>query len=132
MKLPVMIYECDGCGACCRLSIIEAGPLDALREPRIAEHGALLDDHGKIPIEDAAFLLNSKKDGGCVFLREDNRCEIHATRPACCVNFQAGSKKRQDMRKASGLPRLPGRVVADPTPLDRIHVVARDGGGDDA
>jgi hypothetical protein len=32
-----LYFECDRCGLCCRRLLIEAGPGDVVREPRISE-----------------------------------------------------------------------------------------------
>lgn len=128
MNLPILVYDCDQCGACCRHLIIECEHADALREPRIAAEAKLMDGHGKIPLVDAAWRLNGEKtDNGfpCVFLGADNRCGIHATRPHVCVNFQAGSDQCQQARHYARLPQLTARRVTKPTILDRLHVLAR-------
>lgn len=122
------VFECDGCGACCRHLIIEADHLDALREPRIAAEARLLDGKGKVAIEDAAWGMNrGDKDGlDCVFLGKDNRCGIYATRPGVCVSMQAGSEQCRDARRMAGLaPLAPTRQAA--TMLNRLHVLAREG-----
>lgn len=127
MNLPILVYDCDQCGACCRRLIIECDHLDVLREPRIAVKGTLLDGHGKIPLEDAAWGLNQRNGNpSCVFLR-DNKCSIYATRPNVCVNHQAGSEQCQDARKREGLPRLTPRKVSAPATIERIHELARKG-----
>ncbi len=126
MKLPQLVYDCDRCGACCRYLIVEAEHLDALREPRIQTEARLLDGHGRMPLEDAAWGLNrcAPKGGSpCVFLGDDNTCGIYATRPNVCVNVQAGSYQCQTSRESAGLPRLDGRPSTHTMP-DRLYLLA--------
>lgn len=101
--LPVLAYECDRCGACCRSFIVEADFDDAQREPLIAARGKLMDGHGRIPLQDAAWCLAAGEP--CVFLT-DNRCTIYATRPGVCRDFDAGSQQCQRARQTEGLRRL--------------------------
>jgi Fe-S-cluster containining protein len=106
-----MRYECDKCGACCKGTlIVEAEELDVLREPRIID----ADSHhrGKsveqmvheIQTEWKAVILACSRP--CMFLGEDNLCQIYPTRPNACVGMQAGDEQCQDARAANGLPPL--------------------------
>lgn len=117
--LPQLVYECDSCGQCCKKLILEVDHLDALREPRIARDAHLMDGHGKLPLEDAVWSMNSRGgDHACVFLGTDCRCSIYATRPNVCVSFQAGGEKCQDLRRMAGIEPLKPRPARDI--LDRI------------
>ena len=110
-----MTYECDQCGACCRFPIIEITPVDLAREPKLQavsrpfKHGfgpclntqEDRDEYERIgPLvpgfEEGALLATGSFDP-CPMLAE-NRCTVHATRPACCVAFQAGSDQCQEAR----------------------------------
>lgn len=122
-----LVYDCDGCGLCCRHLIIEAELSDALREPRIVQRGYILDGRGKLPILDAKVGLTDV--GGCVFLGDDNRCGIYATRPHCCVAFIAGSPKCAQLRSDHGKPPLVGRKAA--TFADRVSVAVVERENDD-
>lgn len=125
------LYECDCCGACCRNLIVEVDHLDALREVRITVEGRLLDGKGKMPLADAMWgLNNSKRTGhfGCVFIGDDNKCGIYATRPNVCVDVQAGGQKCQQARASAKLPPLePTGTTRKPTVIQRIKELARAG-----
>lgn len=123
IALPV--FECDRCGACCSL-ILEASHEDALREPRIAAEGHLMDGRGDLPLEDAVWLLNSESDGcACVFLGEDKRCGIYATRPHMCVAMQAGSEQCQMARGMAGMPALEPTGRNAETMIERVAATVR-------
>lgn len=108
--LPILVFYCDaGCSLCCRKLIVEADPLDVLREPRIGQECKAMDGHGKIPLTDSVWALACVDP--CVFL-DGHRCSIYATRPNVCVSFEAGGKKCQELRKADGRPPL------QPTPQE--------------
>lgn len=103
-------YECDQCGACCRSLIVEAGWLDALREPKIlnvSRHALTLDD-----LKDGSrcVVLYDRQTKACPFLvdRQDSKCDcsIYPTRPNECVACQAGDPKCQQARMQCGLPLL--------------------------
>lgn len=130
IELPVLVYECDSCGACCRSPmLLEAQHHDVLREPRIAERGMLLDGHGKLEFGQAEWSLNDRSEGGlgaCVFLGGDNRCGIYATRPVMCVAFQAGSEKCQRQRAIAGLPPLERRTTEVPTAVEAAASLYRE------
>jgi Fe-S-cluster containining protein len=115
-------YECDMCGACCRMLIIEVEHLDVLREPKIRDvvppfkvhEGMVIEDcEGNVldPADDpyyagAALLVEKNGHYQCPFVQDDNKCAVYASRPNCCVAFQAGSQQCQEVRESAGLPRL--------------------------
>jgi Fe-S-cluster containining protein len=84
---------CQQCGDCCRSLIVEAGPLDALREPRIARRGHLLAGRNDDPLEPQEWAWSLSCGTACPFLRPDNTCEIYATRPDACVGFVPGESR---------------------------------------
>lgn len=114
--------ECHKCGACCTVLIVEAEPLDALREPRIAEVCGLpavpadcyeLDEEadeahprdvwsGGVAVLAPRFgePIDEKRKEllPCPFLA-DRRCSIYPTRPNCCVAFAPGSEACQNARE---------------------------------
>src|SRR5262245_37038124 len=96
------IYECDGCGACCRTFPIFAAQTDADREPRIAAEGrklpqALTTGEWHYRLYPLPFLE------ACCFLDGEDRCAIYATRPDVCRRFAAGSDQCQQARERQGL-----------------------------
>jgi len=112
-------YECDCCGACCRVLIVEIGWIDVLREPKlrtvtepfkVPEGEAILDQNGE-PIEDpdpymAGANLACGSHSPCKLLGADNRCTIYPTRPNDCVSMQAGDDQCQIARDCAGLAPL--------------------------
>jgi len=124
VRLEQLVYECDRCGACCERLTIQVEPLDALREPRIATAGKLLDGNGTIALEDARWSLNDPgRQHACVFLGADKACEIYASRPNLCVSAQAGGESCRKAREWAGLPAL-AAVAAEPrNVLDQIQVM---------
>ena len=102
---------CQRCAACCQHTIIEAEFLDALREPRIAAEGILLDGYGTIPPDQSSWCLNRPLGGPCIFLEAarlptgggQSRCTIYPTRPNVCVAFEPGSDACCRARADAGL-----------------------------
>ena len=104
METP--LYECDGCGACCRTFPIFAAETDAVREPRIVQEGRKLSDSlGSPTWRYQLFLLPFHQ--ACCFLNESQRCTIYETRPDVCRTFTAGSTQCQEARERSGIKKLP-------------------------
>lgn len=133
--LPVLapFYACPpDCGLCCKHLIVEASPLDVIREPRIAEYCAILNGRGELTPGQASWGMYSKDRINppqtplrCAFLNNANRCVIYATRPNVCVAFMSGSEKCQELRRDHGLPPLkpreavtmPEKIAAEFAPL---------------
>lgn len=97
MPEELALYECDGCGACCRTFPIFASQSDAAREPRIAAESQHLPDHLSTP-EWTYRLYPLPFLQACCFLDGENRCEIYPTRPDTCRSFAAGSDQCQEAR----------------------------------
>lgn len=113
-------YACDSCGLCCQKLIIEIQWLDFQREPRlrgvtkpftVPAGFHITDDETDEPIEDpdpymAGAMLACGRNHPCPMLGEDKRCTIYPTRPNCCVAFEPGGEKCQELREGAGLPPL--------------------------
>lgn len=112
-------YACDSCGLCCQKLIIEIEWLDFQREPRLRDvtkpftvpAGMFIADDNDERIEDpdpymAGAMLACGRRMPCPMLGEDKRCTIYPTRPNCCVSFEPGGEKCQELREDYGLPRL--------------------------
>jgi Fe-S-cluster containining protein len=99
------MFECDGCGACCRTFPIFADAADAAREPRVEREGRRLLDHLQTPRwMYQLFPLPFHKR--CCFLHSDDRCTVYPTRPAVCREFAAGSDQCQEARRRQGFSEL--------------------------
>lgn len=105
------IFECDGCGACCRTWPVFVFEADADREPRIAAQGRREPDRSRKP--PWTYHLNFEAGNlACCFLASDQRCSIYETRPKLCRDFTAGSIQCQEARQRHGLPPLNALVEA--------------------
>ena len=118
--MPYDRYECDRCAACCKFPIVEIDEIDVAREPKLATAarpcrgfaGAVYQDDDGNDIQPLApafihgGLLAAGPNHPCPLLGGDNLCTIYATRPNCCVAFQAGTELCQEAREAHGLPPL--------------------------
>lgn len=109
MTTSTEVYECDGCGACCRSKLVDIYEVDTLRNPRIAEQMNPLREPG---FDGEVGYLNCVSNGGCVFLRDDNRCGIYTTRPSACVVYEAGSDDCQQCRLDAGIPLLEPSAIS--------------------
>jgi lysine-N-methylase len=95
-SLPVLQnWDCQGCSACCRhyhvsVSDDERKRIEAQgweKEPDLQGVPYFIRDKGWL--SKAAYRLNHRPDGACVFLGPDNRCRIHnrhgsAAKPLAC------------------------------------------------
>lgn len=111
-------FECDRCGECCRQLLVEAYWIDAEREPKLYQ----ISNH---PVtrpqmrEGSTILLWDQETRECPFLKYENTdhtcCEIHDTRPTCCVAVEAGDAKCQQARLQAGRELLADRNGNTPT-----------------
>lgn len=90
------------CGECCRSLLIEATVEDAEREPRIAQLGSPIYADARLTTsqerELEGFLLNDRKELGCVFLDpQTNLCTIYPTRPLACRLFDCDKASREQL-----------------------------------
>lgn len=91
---------CVNCGLCCKKMIIEIRQEDVDREPRL------------LPVVKPLIGIQDYQEYGlawggsypCPMLDENNRCQIYATRPNCCKDFEVGSEKCNELRSENGLP----------------------------
>ena len=89
--------DCKGCSACCRGmgSSIILDPLDVFRLTKDLECSfqELLSAAVELNVVDGIVLPNLRMAGEqekCVFLNEQGRCNIHASRPGICRLFHLG------------------------------------------
>jgi uncharacterized protein len=99
------MFECDGCGACCRTFPIFADTADAARETRIEREGRRLPDHLRTP-RWTYQLFPLPFHERCCFLDDGDRCTIYLTRPTVCCEFAAGSDQCQEARRRQGFQEL--------------------------
>ena len=91
MKEPMELFECHGCGACCRIpdGIVRVSEDEI---SRIAAFLGMTEDEFVANETDIApdrkgLILKSRADDSCVWLAEDNRCRIHPVKPDKCRTF---------------------------------------------
>lgn len=87
-----MSHQCQKCGQCCKIMLLEIWGLDIDREPRLAEHAVLFSGQEDEPDAYKAYHLPSP----CPMLTSDNKCLIYATRPTMCVAFGKGESSGGD------------------------------------
>jgi len=101
-----MSSPCENCGLCCKSLIIEIDHLDVVREPKLLPVVTLLGGGGRITYEsdwEKQYRLACGSRHPCQMLGEDLRCGIYPTRPNCCVAFEVGSEKCNELREEAGL-----------------------------
>ena len=95
------VKPCSQCGVCCRLFLINLSQKEWLSGKYKAQFKkfGLNDDFNTIQ-KYGGNILNQKKDGSCVYLK-NNLCSIHKKRPQVCRDFFCGStlKKFKEMIK---------------------------------
>lgn len=101
---PAAQSDCR-CGNCCRSLLIEVSELDARCEPKIRKRGSPIYQDPRLTAsgtrERIGYMLNSKKDGACVFLdRKTNLCTIYETRPLICRLFDCDKSDCQSRETA--------------------------------
>ena len=95
-------YDCMNCGACCRCFPIFASQEDAQREPRIQRETRGLEEH--LQTEDKAYQMYPLPfHETCVFLKDNQLCQIYETRPEVCRRFTAGSDQCIEARARKGI-----------------------------
>lgn len=86
------INECDQCGICCKLFLINLNEIEYLSgKYKTLNNESVLDDFG-LAKERGLIFLDRKEDGSCIYL-ENNSCSIHKTRPEVCREFFCTSKE---------------------------------------
>ena len=98
-------FRCKQCGGCCRdRNDILLSPFDLCRMAKALDKTLpeVLSDYGHLYVGDMSKVplisLRMRDDNGkCHFLREDNRCRIHSSKPVVCALFPLGrSASRKD------------------------------------
>jgi Fe-S-cluster containining protein len=90
-----MIKNCSQCGLCCQLFLINLNKKEYYSEKyktELESFGVL--NNFKKAVKYGANILKQKKNGGCIYLK-DNKCLIHQTRPQVCREFFCNSKSKK-------------------------------------
>jgi len=97
--------SCSQCGICCQLFLINLTQKEWLSgkyKTQFKEFG--LNNDFNIVQRYGGNLLRQKKDGSCVYLK-NNLCSIHQKRPQACREFFCGSK----LKKFKGMIKIINR-----------------------
>ena len=81
---------CQRCGACCRqpgFVLLESGEAAAIAAFLGIEETKFANDFANLSPDRGALILKEKPDDACIFLSEENTCEINPVKPAQCRNF---------------------------------------------
>lgn len=86
------MFECTGCGACCRREgIVEFTADEATSAARFMlgpdASPADLGPSTWSRLADGSYQVAVPKGGGCAFLSADNRCVIQPVKPAQCATY---------------------------------------------
>ena len=91
MKEPMELFECQGCGACCRIpdGIVRVSEDEISRIAAFLgmTDGEFVATETDIAPDRKGLILKSRADDSCVWLAEDNRCRIHPVKPDKCRSF---------------------------------------------
>ncbi|MFW6196061.1 MAG: YkgJ family cysteine cluster protein [Thermoplasmatota archaeon] len=93
-------FECRMCGKCCHYEI----PLTILDIHRIAKELDIQDKkafskiiQGKPSKKSNLFKIRKKEDRSCIFLNEENKCDIHEARPNVCEFYFCDLSEKDEM-----------------------------------
>mgnify|MGYP001239140221 CR=1 FL=1 len=107
--------ECRRCGVCCTLHQAFVSPADI---ERIVKYLGITVNDWNERYDDtrwqySEFSLIRHVDGACAFLKYEgglSTCAIHAVKPECCANWQAGPERkecREGMEKGDNTNKYP-------------------------
>ena len=90
-KEGVASFVCRRCGACCRIK----DGIVRVSEEEIARIAAFLgmtesdfvEAETEVAPDRTGLILKSRPDGACVYLRDDNLCQINPVKPDKCRTF---------------------------------------------
>lgn len=90
-----MAYKCFECGICCKLFLINLTEEEykSGKYKTQFEMFGLVNDFNEAEMC-AANIIEQKKDGSCIYLK-DGKCSIHKTRPKSCRGFFCTSKNKK-------------------------------------
>lgn len=98
----ISIQPCSQCGICCRLFLINLTReewMSGSYKTQLKEFG--LDDDSDTAQRYGGNILSQKKDGSCVYLK-NNLCSIHKRAPQSCRDFFCEST----LKKFKGMVRI--------------------------
>jgi len=89
------MHKCFECGICCKLFLINLTEEEykSGKYKTQFEMFGLVDDFNEAEMC-AANIIEQKKDGSCIYLK-DGKCSIHKIRPKSCRAFFCTSKSKK-------------------------------------
>ena len=110
-------FECQGCGACCRIpnGIVRVSESEI---SRIAAFLGMTDEEFIATETDVApdrkgLVLKNRTDDSCAWLTEDNRCRIHPVKPDKCRTFPYEWTNSDSYETCAGLKGLNRLLTID-------------------
>ncbi len=83
-------FACTGCGACCRIQgevSLAEDDIERLAGGRGLDRHAFEDRYTRLSANRRQLALTDGPEGACVFLGDDNRCQVYPHRPRQCRRF---------------------------------------------
>ena len=84
-------FTCRQCGACCRIKdgIVRVSDVEITRIAAFlgVSEQHFIDHDTEISPDRRGLILKSRPDGSCVWLTDENRCQIHSVKPDKCRTF---------------------------------------------
>lgn len=82
---------CQGCGACCRIRDgivrVSAGEIARIAAYLGMTEDEFIEKETELAPDRKGLILRSREDASCVWLDENNRCQIHSVKPDKCRTF---------------------------------------------
>jgi len=86
-------FHCRGCGACCRwpgIVRVNSREISAIAEYLQITEAEFQERYTLLALDRKSLILTDRADGACIFLTEDNRCQVHPVKPLQCRTFPEG------------------------------------------
>ncbi|MDR0933308.1 MAG: YkgJ family cysteine cluster protein [Victivallales bacterium] len=84
------VFECVCCGNCCRWSgcvKLEDSKIDAIADFLAMKVEEFIDQFTELMPDRQGLTLAEKPDGSCIFLTNENTCQINPVKPRQCGDF---------------------------------------------
>jgi len=101
-------FKCQQCGNCCRqpgFVEIKAGEAERIAEYLSMDLYDFTQNECEIQGRQRLVLKKSESDA-CIFLKEDNMCQIHEVKPEQCQDFPYKWRTEKSFEYCSGLKEL--------------------------
>ncbi|MBO5941122.1 MAG: YkgJ family cysteine cluster protein [Kiritimatiellae bacterium] len=110
MEKDLSLFECAGCGACCKIpdGIVRVGDAEISRIAAFLgmSEFEFISDETEVAPDRKGLILKSRADGSCAFLSADNKCRIHKVKPDKCRSFPYEWTNKDSCEVCTGLRKL--------------------------